>query len=42
MVRGHKEVSTNQAGYRRGTPREMPTTRGLVATMSVEELRLFI
>ena len=34
MIRGHKEVSTIQAGRRRGTPREMPTARSLVAAMS--------
>ena len=42
MTRGHEEVLTNQAKRKRGTPRETPTTRSLVTTMSVEELRLYI
>ena len=41
MTRDHKEVSTSQAGRRRGTPWETPTTSSLVAAMSVEELRLY-
>ena len=41
MTRGHEEVSTSQAGRRRGTLRETPTASSLVATMSVEELRLY-
>ena len=41
MERGHKEVLTNQARCRRGTPRETPTTSSLVSTMSIEELRLY-
>ena len=41
MARGHKEVSTSQAGRRRGTPRETPTASSLVTVMSVEELRLY-
>ena len=40
MARGHKEVSTSQVRRKRGTPRETPTASSLVATMSVEELRL--
>ena len=40
LGRGHEET-TNQARRRRGTPRETPTTSSLVATMSVEELRLY-
>ena len=41
MARDHEEVSTSQAGRRRGTPCEMPTASSLVAAMSAEELRLF-
>ena len=41
MARGHEEVSTSQAGHRRGTPRETPTTSNLVVAMSVEELRSY-
>ena len=41
MARGQEETSTSQAGCKRGTPREMPTTSNLVAAMSVEELRSF-
>ena len=41
MVRGHEEASTNQAGCKRGTPRETPTVSTLVAAMSVEDLRSF-
>ena len=41
MARVHEEVSTSQAGRRRGTPWEMLTTSNLVAAMSAEELRLF-
>ena len=41
MIRGHEEVSTSHVGHRRGTPQETPTTSSLVATMSVEELRLY-
>ena len=41
MARGHKEVSTSQAGRRRGTPREMSTVSNLVAAMSTKELRLY-
>ena len=42
MERGHEEVSTSQAGHRRGTPLEMPTTSSRVVAMSVEELRLLL
>ena len=41
MARGHEEVSTNQAGHRRGTPQEKPTASSLVAAMSAKELRLY-
>ena len=41
MVRGQEETSTSWAGCMRGTPRESPTARSLVATMSVKELRSF-
>ena len=41
MVRGHEEVLTRQAGRRKCTPWEMPTTSNLVATMFAEELRLY-
>ena len=41
MTRGYKEVSNSQAGHRRGTPRETPTTSSLVVAMSIEELRLY-
>ena len=41
MARDHEEVSTSQAGRRRGTLRETPTASSLVATMSAEELRLY-
>ena len=40
MTRCHEEVSTSQARRRRGTPRETPTARSLVAAMSAQELRL--
>ena len=40
MTRCHEEVPTSQARRRRGTPRETPTARSLVATMSAQELRL--
>ena len=33
MARAHEEVSTSQAGRRRGTLRETPTARSLVAAM---------
>ena len=41
MARSHKEVLTSQAGHRRGTSWETPTTSNLVAAMSVDELRLY-
>ena len=41
MERGHEEVSTSQAGRRKGTPRETPTAISLVAAMFTEELRLY-
>ena len=41
MTRGQEEASTNQAGREKGTPRETPTIRCLVAAMYVEELRSF-
>ena len=41
MERDHEEVSTNQDGCRRGTPRETPTASSLVAAMSAKELRLY-
>ena len=41
MARGHEEVSTSQAGRKRGTSRETPTASSLVVAMSAEELRLF-
>ena len=37
MERVYKEVSSSQAGRWRGTPREMPTGRSLVAGMSAEK-----
>ena len=40
-MRGQEETFTIQARHRRGAPRESPTTRSLVAAMSVEELRSF-
>ena len=42
MTRCHEEVSTSQARRRRGTPRETPSARSLVAAMSAHELRLDI
>ena len=41
MAKGHKEVSTSQAGRRRGTPREMAIARSLFAALSTEESRLY-
>ena len=41
MARGYEEVLTSQVGRRRGTPWEMPIANSLVATMSVEEPRLY-
>ena len=41
MAKGYEEVSCSQAGRRRGTPLETPTKSSLVATMFVEELRLY-
>ena len=41
MARGKEEVSTSQAGRRRGTPRETPIASSLVVAMPVEELRLY-
>ena len=41
MVRGYEEVSNNQAGRWRGTPRETPTTSSLVDAMPVGELMLY-
>ena len=41
MERGHKEVSTNQARRRRGTPWKTPIASSLVAAMFVEKLRLY-
>ena len=41
MARGYEEVSSSQAGLRRGTPWETPTASNLVAAMSAEELRLY-
>ena len=41
MVRGQEEVSTSQAGNKRGTPRISPTASSLVAAMYVEEFRSF-
>ena len=41
MARGHGEVSTSQAGRRRGTPLEIPIASSLVVAMFIEELRLY-
>ena len=41
MEKGHEEASISQARCKKGTPRETPTVSSLVATMFVEELRLF-
>ena len=41
MARGYEEVFNSQAGRRKGTPRETPTTSSLVAAMYVEKLRLY-
>ena len=41
MARGYEEVSSSQAGRRRGTPRETPILSSLVVTMSAEEPRLY-
>ena len=41
MARGQEETSTSQAGHKRGTPQESPTTSNLIAAMSIEELRSF-
>ena len=41
MAIGQEKTSTSGVGRRRGAPWESPTTRSLVPTMSVEELRLF-
>ena len=41
MARGHGEVSTSQAGHKRGTPRETSTASNIVAAMSAVELRLY-
>ena len=41
MARGYKEISTNQAGRKRGTPWETPTVSILVDAISIKELRSF-
>ena len=41
MERGHEETSTSPVGHKRGTPRETPSVRSLVAAMSIEEFRSF-
>ena len=41
MEKGHEEVSTSQAGHRRGTPRETPNASNLVVVMPTKELRLY-
>ena len=41
MKRGYEEVSSSQAGHRRGTPRETPTASSLVTTMYAEKPRLY-
>ena len=41
MARGYEEVSSNQAGRRRMTPRETPTASSLVVAIPVEELTLY-
>ena len=41
MARGHEEASTSQARRKRGTLREMPSVRSLVAAMPIEKLRSF-
>ena len=41
MARGHGEVSTSQAGRRRGTPLEIHIASSLVVAMFIEELRLY-
>ena len=40
MTRGHEEVSTSQAGRKRGTPWKTPTASSLVDAISAKELRL--
>ena len=40
MARGEEETSTSHAKRRRLAPRESPTASSLVATMSMEELRV--
>ena len=41
MTRGHEEVSTSQAGRRKGTPQEMSTASNLATAMFAEKLRLY-
>ena len=41
MMRGQEETSTSQVRLRKGSKRESPTTRSLVSSMSMEELRSF-
>ena len=41
MARGHEKASINQAGRKRGAPRETPIASSLVVAMSVENLRSF-
>ena len=41
IARDYEEVSSSQVGSQRGTPRETPIASSLVASMYVEEIRLF-
>ena len=40
-MRGQEETSTSQVRLGKGSKRESPTTRSLVSSMSMEELRSF-
>ena len=41
MVRGQEETSTSQAGCRRGPSWDTPSTRSIISSLSMEELRTY-
>ena len=41
MARGQEETSTSQAGRKRGPTRGTPSTRNIIYSLSMEELRAY-
>ena len=41
MVRGQEKTSTSQPGHKRGPTLGMPSTRSIISSLSMEELRAY-